>query len=591
MKAKLNINKEAIKNALLEHYEKIVLGIFVLIALILVIGSVGREVYDTSAENGEQRTPDILRNNATQASTHITSAKGGTGIALPDLNGIIEKFEKQLPTDSYPWSVKLDGSVFKDLPPRAQPNILAVRNLKVLVGRAPFDLRGDSTRTQPNNQLINAQPSGRRWVCITGIIPYREQAANYYEVFRKCEYKNPVLDTPVYGNITDNVEQYDQNTMGFFIERIEVKASGDPILARDPNISNEFDDPGKFVVPQEPGAIAQRPAISKSARGYAYFTPETVKTEAMKWGKIQPIEEVDVRYRLPGMAYPLGPVRSGALVASPALMQPGAGPTSQVRWGDFAWHPDLKAEEFKRLELLSSGGQEDIVPAPEGRLFRFFDFDVEPGKRYRYRVKLVLGNPNFRVPPRYLQSATLAQYEWIKTPASELSPVVQIPTETWFLAGKADEIRSNKPVSGRMIITRWLEETGMDSFTEIDVQRGSLLNKTVKNLDPNRYRPYNAKPDPKSNAGINAVFTTGAMVLDIRGGNRLTSGREGKIFQPGKYLLMTEDGRLLVHDQALDQAAYQRFFPAERSEPTFRPGNTGGDDNGGGSGEENEGIF
>src|SRR6185437_15544544 len=33
-------------------------------------------------------------------------------------------------------------------------------------------------------------------------------------------------------------------------------------------------------------------------------------------------------------------------------------------------------------------------PVVEHRLFRFFDFDVEPGKTYRYRIQLVLSNPN-----------------------------------------------------------------------------------------------------------------------------------------------------------------------------------------------------
>ena len=29
-------------------------------------------------------------------------------------------------------------------------------------------------------------------------------------------------------------------------------------------------------------------------------------------------------------------------------------------------------------------------------LLRFFDFSVQPGKRYKYRVRLVLADPNYR---------------------------------------------------------------------------------------------------------------------------------------------------------------------------------------------------
>ena len=48
-------------------------------------------------------------------------------------------------------------------------------------------------------------------------------------------------------------------------------------------------------------------------------------------------------------------------------------------------------------------------------LFRFFDFTVEPSKRYRYRVQLCLQNPNFKQETRYLQEAGLASKEFLST--------------------------------------------------------------------------------------------------------------------------------------------------------------------------------
>ena len=40
-------------------------------------------------------------------------------------------------------------------------------------------------------------------------------------------------------------------------------------------------------------------------------------------------------------------------------------------------------------------------------LLRFFDFSVEPGKKYKYRVKLVLKDPNFNMPQSVLSPAVL----------------------------------------------------------------------------------------------------------------------------------------------------------------------------------------
>src|SRR5262249_33998587 len=40
-------------------------------------------------------------------------------------------------------------------------------------------------------------------------------------------------------------------------------------------------------------------------------------------------------------------------------------------------------------------------------LLRFFDFSVEPGKKYKYRVKLVLKDPNYNLPQAVLSPAVL----------------------------------------------------------------------------------------------------------------------------------------------------------------------------------------
>lgn len=43
-------------------------------------------------------------------------------------------------------------------------------------------------------------------------------------------------------------------------------------------------------------------------------------------------------------------------------------------------------------------------------LFRFFDFTVEPGKKYKYRVKLVMSDANFSIPDNMLSAAVLDRH-------------------------------------------------------------------------------------------------------------------------------------------------------------------------------------
>ena len=40
-------------------------------------------------------------------------------------------------------------------------------------------------------------------------------------------------------------------------------------------------------------------------------------------------------------------------------------------------------------------------------LLRFFDYTVEPGKKYKYRVKIVIADPNYSMPTRTLAPAVL----------------------------------------------------------------------------------------------------------------------------------------------------------------------------------------
>ena len=54
-------------------------------------------------------------------------------------------------------------------------------------------------------------------------------------------------------------------------------------------------------------------------------------------------------------------------------------------------------------------------------LFRYFDFDVEFGKAYRYRVRLELRNPNFERPADELGDIEIAKGEYRMTPMSNIS--------------------------------------------------------------------------------------------------------------------------------------------------------------------------
>src|SRR6185503_11114962 len=57
---------------------------------------------------------------------------------------------------------------------------------------------------------------------------------------------------------------------------------------------------------------------------------------------------------------------------------------------------------------FSQPGQSNtLAKGVDYKLLRFFDYSVEPGKKYKYRVKLVLADPNVNIPSNMLAPAVL----------------------------------------------------------------------------------------------------------------------------------------------------------------------------------------
>ncbi len=169
-------------------------------------------------------------------------------------------------------------------------------------------------------------------------------------------------------------------------------------------------------------------------------------------------------------------------------------------------------------------------------LLRFFDFSVEPGKKYRYRVKLVLADPNYNLPQGVLSPAVLDRqvkeaaaaklkksdifYRVIKD-FSDPSPIVGIP-----MAGNVRLAETKVPPadkfndepSVKMLIEAFdVDETGnpIQTATEKDFHRGYVAN-TVQDaeyiVDGGEY--IDTQPSFK--------FLTGMTLLDVDGGTKIS---------------------------------------------------------------------
>lgn len=236
-----------------------------------------------------------------------------------------------------------------------------------------------------------------------------------------------------------------------------------------------------------------------------------------------------------------------------------------------------------------------LEPKVPYKLVRFFHFSAEPGKMYRYRIRVFLEDPNnpqkaaledellddsvidrvkqVSVRDQKISKARGVDFRtyWRITDWSEPSDIVRIssvPSE--MLAGPAEAAGARTGKRGKITVAAWDKRYGVKVPLEQSVQVGSVLNATADadvlhpaQLDIRRLEKYSLRTD--------------AIVLDIRGGDPLPRAKFNhmeKIFSPGEYLIMDADGQLRVQNEFEDMAAYNmRLLRIEA-----KGGNTGGGD-------------
>ncbi len=128
------------------------------------------------------------------------------------------------------------------------------------------------------------------------------------------------------------------------------------------------------------------------------------------------------------------------------------------------------------------GGYQDQLTRNNGRmskylLLRYFDFQVNPGNAYRYRMRVSLRNPNFKRSVEELVQEETALVEVRVTPWSEPTPPVFIPNEERIFLAKADKakIETGLP-SAYLDVYQWFSEAGTTIAAKLEkLQLGQFV--------------------------------------------------------------------------------------------------------------------
>ena len=415
---------------------------------------------------------------------------------------------------------------------------------------------------------------------IVGIVPLREQLENYNAAFIGAAEYEVDRDFPRYSGVK--------------IERREVGTQEWVAL----------DAMKKMTIgPESWSSVAESDVVASK-----YYSPDFVKPVVME---IPPVAGVDMdafvshpRLQTEAEADKQAELEEEARTAKEKADELAAKASGSPVGGHNAGGTESMTEEEIAFSKLAATG--DIG------MFRYFDFEVEPGKSYEYRVQLVLEDPNNPHPDSGVKPSQGALDPTVLVRLSDSVSSESLSTRETEWTDPTQPVRVPNP--GRALVSTTtagstigrsqipaLGDSGEPKATvvaigfdvnngyvvpvEMEVVRGMVLNsqQDTEVIDPSQNRLV--KLEDYSN-------TTNIIVVDIAGGKLVGGGRRDEVRSPGKVLMVAPDGSFIVSDEIGDAEDYASsvVLPNEekvapvREAPEPERNNRRGGRNGGGRG-------
>ncbi len=255
-----------------------------------------------------------------------------------------------------------------------------------------------------------------------------------------------------------------------------------------------------------------------------------------------------------GMMPPGGPM-GGSRGMMPPMAGPGGAPgQSEAGEGAGGGTPRMTAGMDPAMMgggMMSGGMMGDAaMQMPEYRMFRFVDTTVEPGKTYRYRVRISLRNPNYGLPAQYLAEADLSKPAILPAKWSDPSPSAHVPDKTGLLVRSLRKGEAKKSKTGyEVLVLAENPEGGNYMLRSLTAELGALANFDKKQAKG---------PDAKNAESI----TTNSMLIDARGRQEEGEGKKGTTSEPTEpleLLFLRDDGSFTLASAAESQLTVERY--------------------------------
>ncbi len=586
------LDSAKIQQFFVEHVEKLILGgvgVFLLYA-----------AYSAISHPTFERTPEQLQQMSQQVQSQVAAATPSPDQFQKD--GIVFKpitLPEPVTTEGLALDKPLSPAVLPVNRRRAEPQIFTVQELQAAADYGGFEV-----------DLADQTVKGYYWVVVTGAIPFAEQRAEYLRCLALSSVTNEDDDLPVYfGYAVERAEvTSDDENAPLDWKRVSrhalVMAEGQgnqppewrgtaPEIVDASLVIRELADPLGPLVGKNWGSSVAHPKVPS----LSMMAEEEPEVE-------QPPEET-----APADDSPFGfmdeaeaPAEAGAGAAEaeaeaaeaqePAAPRPAPRATRGGATGGTAAPPrtggmggNLAARGGNRGGMggnrggMGAAGRTGPAPGRGGMgsagttarrpeqsnylLFRFFDFTAEEGKRYRYRVRVALKNPNRGIEVKHLAEGVDAAKPYLVSEPSEPSSVVTVARANNVLAGPAKPARGANEVKATLLVRQFDRQMGIDVAVPMEIYRGQLMNYDN--------HPVGGAADGRGNpSGQTANLRTDTVLIDISGGEPVKMPGE-TASAPAVLALIDSDGRLVVRDELGDSEEFNQS-QSSGSEPSGEPG-------------------
>lgn len=567
-------------NFLVLHGEKFLFVLVLLLTLWLMTKGSGLTPFTL--------TPDQIHDAVSKAENRIKTNDVPLEEVDKDLNvtnylGYASLIKSSLKSDYYKTDIRWEQSLFPEKILRPDVVPMTVENLRAVacVGAIRY-AKGQGAAAMAGMNAQSVDDRGRHWITVTGLIPIAEQLKEYNEELGRAQFTDYNRDVPKYvfydifrGVVDENGEtRWDENPIDLS------RVYADEI---DQWISYGFDPVSPdYIVPifsiNSPSLTMECPPMVNKPFGAEVtnlpnipLLSETQKEQLAEYAKETQEYEKELKSQSSrdfGAALnqsifsglQTGGTRSGAgpMGAGPMGM---AGPPGMSGPPGMMGPPGTMGNQ-RGLGMTRAPGMSGPSSIKETSvdyyLFRFFDFSVQEGVTYRYKVKLYLANPNYGLDINLVEDGDSVTRPTIVSEESGPSNPVSLGSESRILV-ESIEPAGRPGQDPKMTIASIYFNT--EDAKESIAPGKKVVRGQVANFLREQHRPIdmggtgvmsgNMSDTGRRPERVYVNHESDICILDAEGGEKI-GGTE--LRAPAKMLVMNPSGLVTVHDETADKS-------------------------------------